>query len=148
MEEPMLCEVLTALKNKAAKSVFRRRYTLTPACSSAVASRLASLRRTWTGPLIGTEISPCRTLSVFENFGMSSRLDRAASIILFRGQSLFAPSAFFFAQRACAALRPSALLCSGVIFANRLAPSELKRFDRANCPRMLRISFSLSSELQ
>jgi hypothetical protein len=53
-----------------------------------------------------------------------------------------------FAQRAVAARRPSALLSSGVILANRLAPKERSRFDRANCPRILRTSFSLNVDLQ
>jgi len=47
-------------------------------------------------------------------------------------------SLFRLAQRATAARLPSSLLCSGVIFANRLAPKKLNRLDRAKRPRMLR----------
>ena len=57
-------------------------------------------------------------------------------------------SLFRLAQRATAARLPSSLLCSGVIFANRLAPEKLNRLDRAKRPRMLRISASVNISSQ
>jgi hypothetical protein len=52
------------------------------------------------------------------------------------------------AQRILEILRCSALFCSLVIFAKRLAPRELSRLALANCPSMLRISSLLRSEPQ